>query len=97
MRRSGTAGPGAVRRRRRSSSVGHAPNAAPPKRNAQHLYEAQTERTADTSDAGEGVAALGPDSPGGQRLARMRDFFEFLHGELGDLLAKWRADNPLDH
>jgi DNA-binding transcriptional regulator GbsR (MarR family) len=44
----------------------------------------------------EGVAALGPDSPGGRRLGRMHDFFEFLHGELGDLLAKWRAENPLD-
>ena len=38
---------------------------------------------------------LGPDSPGGQRLARMRDFFDYLHGELGGLLAKWRAEHPL--
>jgi hypothetical protein len=41
-----------------------------------------------------GVSALGPDSPGGQRLARMRDFFGFLQGELGGLLEKWRVENP---
>ena len=33
----------------------------------------------------------------GARLGRMQLFFAFLHGELGDLLAKWRAENPLDH
>jgi MarR family len=46
------------------------------------------------ASAGAGVTALGPDSPGGQRLARMRDFFGFLQGELGGLLEKWRAENP---
>jgi hypothetical protein len=29
-------------------------------------------------------------------MERMRDFFAFVQGELGDLLAKWRAENPLD-
>ena len=41
-------------------------------------------------------AALGADTAGGRRIARMRDFFEFVQAELGDLLAKWKADHPLD-
>jgi hypothetical protein len=28
-------------------------------------------------------------------VARMRDFFAFIQGELGDLMAKWRAEHPL--
>jgi hypothetical protein len=48
------------------------------------------------SVSGEGVAALGADSVAGRRIARMRDFFTFVHAELGDLLAKWKADHPLD-
>ena len=43
----------------------------------------------------DGVAALGTDTEAGRRIARMRDFFAFVQTELGDLLAKWRADNPL--
>ena len=46
--------------------------------------------------SGEGVTALGADTRAGRRIGRMRDFFEFVHAELGDLLAKWKADNPLD-
>jgi DNA-binding transcriptional regulator GbsR (MarR family) len=42
----------------------------------------------------DGVKALGTDSPGGERIARMRDFFVFVQGELGGLLARWRAENP---
>ena len=42
----------------------------------------------------DGVKALGADSPGGERIARMRDFFVFVQGELGGLLARWRAENP---
>ena len=48
------------------------------------------------SVSGEGVAALGADSVAGRRIARMRDFFTFVQSELGDLLAKWKADHPLD-
>ena len=44
----------------------------------------------------EGVVALGADTAAGRRIARMRDFFVFVHAELGDLLAKWKAENPLD-
>jgi DNA-binding transcriptional regulator GbsR (MarR family) len=46
--------------------------------------------------SGDGVAALGADTVAGRRIARMRDFFIFVHAELGDLLAKWKAENPLD-
>lgn len=46
--------------------------------------------------SGEGVKALGADTEAGRRIERMRDFFAFVQGELGDLLAKWRAENPLD-
>ena len=48
------------------------------------------------SVSGEGVTALGADSVAGRRIARMRDFFTFVQAELGDLLAKWKADHPLD-
>ena len=44
--------------------------------------------------SGDGVAALGADTVAGRRIARMRDFFTFVQTELGDLLAKWKADNP---
>jgi len=44
----------------------------------------------------EGVAALGAETAAGRRIGRMRDFFVFVHAELGDLLAKWKAENPLD-
>ena len=46
--------------------------------------------------SGDGVAALGVDTVAGRRIARMRDFFAFVQTELGDLLAKWKAENPLD-
>ena len=48
------------------------------------------------SVSGEGVAALGQDTVAGRRIGRMRDFFLFIQDELGDLLAKWKADHPLD-
>jgi DNA-binding transcriptional regulator GbsR (MarR family) len=48
------------------------------------------------SVSGEGVAALGGDTVAGRRIGRMRDFFAFVQDELGDLLAKWKADHPLD-
>ena len=46
--------------------------------------------------SGDGIVALGADTVAGRRIARMRGFFIFVHAELGDLLAKWKADNPLD-
>jgi predicted transcriptional regulator len=45
--------------------------------------------------AGDGVAALGPDTPGGERIERMRAFFLFLQAELGGVLEKWRAEHPV--
>ena len=42
----------------------------------------------------EEVAALGADTVAGRRIGRMRDFFVVVHAELGDLLAKWKADAP---
>jgi DNA-binding transcriptional regulator GbsR (MarR family) len=47
------------------------------------------------SVTGEGLDVLGADSVAGQRVARMHDFFQFIQGELGDLLDKWRAEHPL--
>jgi DNA-binding transcriptional regulator GbsR (MarR family) len=44
----------------------------------------------------DGVKALGADTEAGRRMERMRDFFAFVQGELGDLLARWRTENPLD-
>ncbi|HEV7656660.1 MAG TPA: MarR family transcriptional regulator [Mycobacteriales bacterium] len=42
----------------------------------------------------DGVKALGPGSPGGVRVERMRDFFVFIQAELGGLLEKWRIEHP---
>ncbi|MDX6743898.1 MarR family transcriptional regulator [Actinocorallia sp. A-T 12471] len=47
----------------------------------------------------DGVAAAGPDTEAGRRLAEMRDFFVFLEAEMGGLVDKWRrqraaAENP---
>ena len=42
--------------------------------------------------AAEGVTALGGSStPAGARVAEMRDFFAFVHSDLGRLLDRWRA------
>jgi DNA-binding transcriptional regulator GbsR (MarR family) len=38
----------------------------------------------------EGIDALGPSTPAGQRLAESLDFFEFLSQELHAVLARWR-------
>jgi len=38
----------------------------------------------------EGVDALGPSTPAGQRLAESLAFFEFLRREMPALLARWR-------
>jgi DNA-binding transcriptional regulator GbsR (MarR family) len=39
--------------------------------------------------AGDGIDALGEDSPAGQRLAEMRDFLSFMLEELNDMYERW--------
>ncbi|MET9697046.1 MarR family transcriptional regulator [Streptomyces sp. NPDC006529] len=39
----------------------------------------------------EGAAGLGPDTPAGSRVAETAAFFEFMHGEMLDLMDRWRA------
>ena len=39
----------------------------------------------------EGVEALGPSTPAGQRLVESLAFFEFLREEMPAMLARWRA------
>ncbi|MFD7404121.1 GbsR/MarR family transcriptional regulator [Streptomyces sp. NPDC059866] len=38
----------------------------------------------------EGVDSLGAATPGGQRIAETLAFFEYLEGELGKLMERWR-------
>ncbi|MEU5347437.1 MULTISPECIES: MarR family transcriptional regulator [unclassified Streptomyces] len=38
----------------------------------------------------EGVDSLGTTTPGGQRIAETLAFFEYLQGELGQLMERWR-------
>jgi DNA-binding transcriptional regulator GbsR (MarR family) len=42
-------------------------------------------------DLQEGIKAVGPDTPAGARLEENRQYFEFLHGEIPRVMAKWRA------
>lgn len=42
----------------------------------------------------DGVQALGPTTPAGQRLAESLAFFEFLSDELHGLLARWQQKRP---
>ena len=44
-----------------------------------------------TSTLADGVAALGPETPAGQRLAETRDFFAFWQREMPALLERWEA------
>ena len=37
----------------------------------------------------EGIAALGPETPAGARLAETLDFFEFLQKEMPALVQRW--------
>ena len=39
----------------------------------------------------DGVAAVGPDTPAGLRLAETAEFFAFLQAEMPAMLARWRA------
>ncbi len=38
----------------------------------------------------DGVAALGPDTPAGNRLAETQEFFEFLQAEWTDIYERWQ-------
>jgi DNA-binding transcriptional regulator GbsR (MarR family) len=40
-----------------------------------------------------GIAATAPDNPAHQRLARMRDFYQFLLRELPNLLRRWEEEH----
>lgn len=42
------------------------------------------------ASAREGIEALGPDTPAGQRMADSLFFFEFIYDELQDLIGKWQ-------
>ncbi|UNO41153.1 MarR family transcriptional regulator [Streptomyces sp. MST-110588] len=57
-------------------------------------YEALTQRdnmmTRWEGALREGVSALGTGSPAGRRVAETLAFFEFVQGELGGLLERWR-------
>jgi DNA-binding transcriptional regulator GbsR (MarR family) len=44
-----------------------------------------------TSTLADGVVALGPETPAGQRLAETRDFFAFWQREMPALLERWEA------
>ena len=44
-----------------------------------------------TTTLAEGVAALGPDTPAGQRLTETRDFFAFWQREMPALLERWET------
>jgi DNA-binding transcriptional ArsR family regulator len=45
--------------------------------------------------ADEAVPTLGgPQTPAGARMARMRDFYQFMMNELPTLLDKWKAEHP---
>ncbi|MFH8802212.1 GbsR/MarR family transcriptional regulator [Streptomyces sp. NPDC017936] len=39
----------------------------------------------------EGVASLGPDTPAGRRMAETLAFFEFVEGELAEMMERWRV------
>ncbi|WP_158842222.1 GbsR/MarR family transcriptional regulator [Saccharothrix deserti] len=39
----------------------------------------------------EGIGALGAETPAGKRIAETLMFFEFVHGQLPNLLKQWRA------
>ena len=42
-------------------------------------------------DLQDGVKALGPSSPAGQRIEETRQFFAFIRAEMPLMLARWRA------
>ncbi|MFJ6630790.1 GbsR/MarR family transcriptional regulator [Streptomyces sp. NPDC091376] len=58
-------------------------------------YEALTNRDAIlkrwSDSLREGVAGLGADTPAGRRLAETIAFFDFIQGELVEMMERWRA------
>ncbi|MDT0438967.1 MULTISPECIES: GbsR/MarR family transcriptional regulator [Streptomyces] len=38
----------------------------------------------------EGVASLGPETPAGRRMAETLAFFEFVEGEIAEMMSRWR-------
>ncbi len=58
------------------------------------LYTNQNEVLATMQSAAEaGIAAAGNDSLAGQRLTQMRDFYDFLLGEIPALLDRWHRQS----
>jgi DNA-binding transcriptional regulator GbsR (MarR family) len=61
-------------------------------------YEAVTRRDEMIArwvqDLQDGVKAVGPDTPAGERLEETRQFFEFLMDEIPRVMARWRAQRP---
>jgi DNA-binding transcriptional regulator GbsR (MarR family) len=61
-------------------------------------YEAMARRDAILArweqDLGEGIKAVGPDTPAGDRLEETRRFYAFLREELDGILHDWRAQRP---
>ncbi len=61
-------------------------------------YEAVTRRDALLErweqDLAEGIKAVGPATPAGDRLEEIRRFYAFLREELGRVLTRWRARRP---
>jgi DNA-binding transcriptional regulator GbsR (MarR family) len=57
------------------------------------FYRAMASRDGDVSRwidrLGEGIAAVGPDTEAAARLADLRDFLEFLLGEMTGLFERW--------
>jgi len=45
-----------------------------------------------TEAAHEGLAAAGPDTPAGRRLAEMRDFYGFMLDRMPSLIEEWKAN-----
>jgi hypothetical protein len=45
-------------------------------------------------DLEEGIKAVGPDTPAGDRLEETRRFYAFLREELARILEDWRAQRP---
>jgi DNA-binding transcriptional regulator GbsR (MarR family) len=61
-----------------------------------HWYEMLGNREHDLQQwaqlSREGVDAVGPDTRAGQRLEETARFFEFLIGEMSNVLERWRSD-----
>ena len=61
-------------------------------------YEAITQREAMIArweqDLAEGIKAVGPQTPAGDRLDETRRFFAFFREALAQILADWRARRP---